>query len=133
MLSSGHLLTYSYPAQNRDLQRKIGESGALVSQFQTGTPVRRWNFPSRNRTMALISDATVIVHAGRRSGTEHQGWEAIRLGRHLLLLESLDRIGIQWAKNLRRYGAEVLSDANLDRWLRHLHPRVHLSDDFDTH
>ncbi len=124
-------MTYTYPARNRDLQRKIGESGALVSQFGIGTPVRRWNFPSRNRTMALISDATVIVHAGRRSGTEHQGWEAIRLGRHLLLLESLDGIGIQWAKNLRRYGAEVLSDANLDRWLRHLHPRVTLSDDFD--
>lgn len=120
----------AYPSQNRNLQLKISESDAVVSQFKTGTPVRRWNFPMRNRTMALIADATVIVHAGKRSGTEHQGWEAIRLGRQLLLLKSFDRLGIQWAKDLRRYGAEVLSDANLDRWLNHLHPRVALSDDF---
>ncbi len=123
----GTPIDVAYPSQNRVLQRKIGEKDALVSQFRTGTPVRRWNFPMRNRTIALISDAAVIVHAGSRSGTRHLGWEAIRLGRKLSLLESFDRIGIRWAKDLRRHGADVLSDASLDRWLGHLHPRVALN------
>lgn len=35
--------------------------------------------------MALLSDATVIVEAGETSGTLHQGWEALRLGRPLFL------------------------------------------------
>ena len=39
----------------------------------------------RNRTMAIIAHATVIVEAGEGSGTLHQGWEALRLGRPLFL------------------------------------------------
>jgi DNA processing protein len=35
--------------------------------------------------MALLTDATVIVEAGEKSGTLHQGWEALRLGRLLFL------------------------------------------------
>ena len=38
--------------------------------------------------MALLSPATVIVEAGEGSGTQHQGWEALRLGRPLYFLES---------------------------------------------
>jgi DNA recombination-mediator protein A len=37
-----------------------------VSQFPAGSPIQRHNFPLRNRTMALLSDVTVIIEA-----TEH--------------------------------------------------------------
>ena len=63
----------------------------------------------RNRTMALFSDATVIVEAGPKSGTIHQGWEAIRLGRSLYVLDSLAREGHPWLKEMIGYGAQVLS------------------------
>lgn len=128
----GTPLNVAYPPRNRNLQRLIGDEHLLVSQFRAGSPVRKSNFPTRNRTMALISDATVIVHAGPKSGTRYQGWEAVRLGRDLMLLESLAKIGLPWTKALRHYGAEVLSDANLERWLAQLPPRVVLTeDDFD--
>lgn len=68
----------------------------------------------RNRTMALLSDATVIVEAGEESGTLHQGWEALRLGRPLFLMESILSKGLKWPDEMRHYGAEILSRENLD-------------------
>ena len=41
----------------------------VVSQFSEGHPTTRKNFPTRNRTMALVSDASVIVEAGEGSGS----------------------------------------------------------------
>ena len=87
----------------------------VVSQFPPGYPSQKKNFPMRNRTMALITDATVIVEAGEKSGTLHQGWEALRLGRLLFLLESVakdDRLS--WPAEMIRYGAQVLSRENLE-------------------
>ena len=114
----------AYPKSNSELHREIVDSHVAVSQFPRGTPVRPRNFPLRNRTMALISDATVIVAAGERSGTIHQGWEALRLGRDLLLLESLAQSNIAWVRELTDYGAEVLGDSNLDYWLDSLPERA---------
>lgn len=114
----------AYPSTNLDLHRQIASLHAVASQFPTGSPPLRHHFPMRNRTMALISDATVIVAAGERSGTAHQGWEALRLGRDLLLLESLANSGFTWTDELLRYGAGVLNDENLEAWLDSLPERV---------
>ena len=57
--------------------------------------------------MALLSDATVIVEAGESSGTQHQGWEAIRLGRRLLLPISLVDRRVTWARKMLEYGAQL--------------------------
>jgi len=74
------------PRQNAALQNEIGRDHLLVSQFPSGHRVLRSNFPRRNRTMALLCHASVIVEAGESSGTLSQGWEALRLGRPLFLL-----------------------------------------------
>ena len=70
-----------YPPENRPLQERLMREHLVISQFPSGTPSRRTNFPRRNRTMALLTDATVIIEAGESSGTLDQGWEALRLGR----------------------------------------------------
>jgi DNA processing protein len=102
------------PASNRDLQQTIMRDHLVVSQFPPGTPPRRTNFPQRNRTMALLCGATVIVEAGESSGTKHQGWEALRLGRLLFLMESLaKREDLKWPSEMLGYGAQVLSRENL--------------------
>ena len=71
----------------------------VVSQFPEGTPPISGDFVQRNRTMALLSHASIIIEAGEQSGTMHQGWETHRLGRLLLLpQELLDGIcGGSWA------------------------------------
>lgn len=100
-----------YPKRNRELQALIMREHLAVSQFPLGSPVRRGNFPRRNRVMALLSDATVIVEAGETSGSLSQGWEAIRLGRQLLILKStVERPDLLWPRMMVGYGAEVLSD-----------------------
>lgn len=112
-----------YPKENRTLQERIGREHLLVSQFPSGHPVSPKNFPLRNRTMALLTDATVIVQAGEGSGVVYQGWEALRLGRPLFLLENvaMDRT-LTWPAQMIRHGAQVLSRSSLPLVLDTLAP-----------
>lgn len=113
-----------YPKQNAALQERIAREHLVISQFPPGTPIRRQNFPLRNRTMALISDATVIIEAGDTSGSLHQGWEALRLGRQLYITKSVaDDPGLTWPAEMLDYGARILSDATLDEFFELLPPR----------
>ena len=64
--------------------------------------------------MALICDATIVIEASEKSGTRHQGWEAIRLGRDLYLLENVaNNPNLTWPKQLIEYGAQVLRREDL--------------------
>jgi len=104
-----------FPAENRALQERIMREQLAISQFErAGGPK---NFPMRNRTMALLCEATVIVEAGEKSGTAHQGWEALRLGRLLFFMESLASLKQEWTEKHIRYGAQVLSDATFEAFL----------------
>ncbi|UII21581.1 DNA-processing protein DprA [Fulvivirga ligni] len=82
----GTSLEQFYPKNNQNLQLEIMNHHLCISQFSEGHPTQPKNFILRNRTMALISDATIIIEASEQSGTRHQGWEALRLGRKLFLL-----------------------------------------------
>lgn len=111
----GTPLDQVYPAKHRALQDRLMSEQLVVSQFPSGYPVQPKTFPMRNRTMALLTDATVIVEAGEKSGTLHQGWEALRLGRLLFLMESVATDAtLSWPKEMVRYGAQVLSRENLE-------------------
>jgi len=111
----GTPLDQFYPKENRALQERLMRDHLVVSQFPPGYPVQKNSFPMRNRTMALLSDATIIVEAGEKSGTLHQGWEALRLGRPLFLLESVaQNPSLTWPAKMMDYGAEVLTRHNLD-------------------
>jgi DNA processing protein len=107
----GTSLATVYPAKHRILQAQLMREHLVVSQFPEGHPTTRRNFPMRNRTMALLSDASVIVEAGEGSGSLSQGWEALRLGRPLFLMASiLDRRDLLWPKTMLDYGAMVLKN-----------------------
>jgi DNA processing protein len=59
-----------YPAQHKPLARKILESGGgLLSEFEADFRPTRWSFPKRNRLVAGISQATLLIEAGEKSGT----------------------------------------------------------------
>jgi len=110
----GTPLNKAYPAKNKRLLQTIKEEHLAVSQFPLGYPAKRENFPRRNRTMALISDATVIVEAGETSGTRSQGWEALRLGRLLFIMRNVaDDPDLTWPKDMIGHGAQVLSREDL--------------------
>lgn len=68
VLGSGPDITY--PAANRKIRERIlAENGALVSEYPPGTPARPWHFPVRNRVIAGMCVATVVVEASARSGS----------------------------------------------------------------
>lgn len=113
----GTPLDECFPAKHRALQARIMADHLAVSQFAPGQMLGTRAFPMRNRTMALLTDATVIVEASEKSGTIHQGWEALRLGRPLYIMESLAREGHEWTSEMQRYGALVLSDETKDLFL----------------
>jgi DNA processing protein len=106
----GTPLNAFYPPENRELQLRIVKEHMVVSQFPPGSPVTRKNFVIRNRTMALISDATVIVEAGERSGTIYQGLECLRLGRPLLIRASLK--DLTWVRKMTEHGACLFETAD---------------------
>jgi len=102
-----------YPLQNKELQDEIMKNHLAISQFPMGSPIERSNFPLRNRTMALISHASIIIEASEKSGTCHQGWEALRLGRPLFIHEDLIKRNLTWPKKMVNYGAEIISNKNV--------------------
>ena len=54
-----------YPVENTHLYRSIlAASGAIISEYPPGTRPDRWRFPARNRLIAAISSAVVVVEAG---------------------------------------------------------------------
>ena len=107
----GTPLEETYPQENAALQRLIVSDHLALSQFPEGQPTKRSNFPRRNRTMALLTDATVIVEAAEGSGTISQGWEALRLGRRLFIMRSVvEDAELTWPAEMLKYGADVLAD-----------------------
>jgi DNA processing protein len=96
----GTPLSKAYPAENAWLQEQIYEEHLLVTPFAEGEPVFKGNFPKRNRVMALLSDATVIIEASDTSGTLHQAAECVRQGRWLFILQSVVADPrLEWPKN----------------------------------
>lgn len=72
-----------YPAGHADLLRRIALHGAVASEMPCGAAPTKWRFLQRNRTIAALSAATVVVEAGRRSGSLNTAGHASQLGRPL--------------------------------------------------
>jgi DNA processing protein len=70
-----------YPSKNLDLFEEIKQSGLLVSEMPPGTSPARWRFLQRNRLIAALGRATVVVEAGFRSGSINTAGHANELDR----------------------------------------------------
>jgi DNA processing protein len=57
-----------YPAAHAELARRICERGLVVSEYEPGVEPAPWRFPARNRIIAGLSEAAVVVEARERSG-----------------------------------------------------------------
>jgi len=105
----GTPLNKTYPKENSELQEEIMKNHLVISQYPVGYSTTPKDFVLRNRTMALISDATVIVEAGNSSGSLHQGWETLRIGRPLFICKSVVKNDkLEWPEKMIKYGAMEL-------------------------
>lgn len=73
----------AYPSAHAHLLARVAESGGVVSEVAPGTAPTRWRFLQRNRLIAAIADAVVVVEAGARSGTLNTAGHAAEIGRPL--------------------------------------------------
>lgn len=95
----GTPLDKAYPAQHSSLQEEIYSDHLLISPFGRGEKTFKSSFPKRNRVMAALTDATVIIEASDTSGTLHQAAECARLGRWLFILASLvENVELSWPR-----------------------------------
>lgn len=108
----GTPLDRAYPAENAALQERIHREHLLVSQFPASTKTFPSHFVQRNRTMALVAHASVIIECGDTSGTLSQAAEMQRLERPLFFSHHvLERRDLAWPARFEAAGAIVLYDA----------------------
>jgi DNA processing protein len=73
-----------YPAAHRELARAICERGLVVAEYAPGVEPAPWRFPARNRVIAGLAAATVVVEARARSGALITADLALEEGREVL-------------------------------------------------
>ncbi len=118
----GTPLDRAYPRENADLQELLWRNHLLLSPFPIGTRTFPSHFPERNRVMARLSRATVIIEAGETSGTLHQAVECVALHRPLFISKSVvEDPKLKWPARFiqepETYVLETSSDV-LDRVIR---------------
>ena len=75
-----------YPRQHRELAHRIAQHGLILSEYHLGTPPLNANFPKRNRLIAGLSQATLVVEAALQSGSLITAKQALEQGRDVMAI-----------------------------------------------
>lgn len=101
----------AYPPENRNLMKKIIESGAVISEYLPGTQPLPFHFPARNRIISGLSRGVVIVEAGEKSGSLITTDFALEQGRDVFAIpgniNSANSVG---TNKLIKDGAKVITN-----------------------
>ena len=101
-----------YPAAHRDLAGRIVERGLIVSEYEPGIEPAPWRFPARNRIIAGLCAATVVVEARERSGALITADFALEDGREVMVVPGEITSAVSAGSNaLLRLGATPVTAA----------------------
>jgi DNA processing protein len=101
-----------YPAAHSQLAARIGERGLVVSEYASGVEPAPWRFPARNRVIAGLAAATVVVEARERSGALITADFALEAGREVFAVPGEITSALSAGTNaLLRLGATPLTAA----------------------
>lgn len=116
-----------YPEENLPLAQRIAAGhGAVLSEFSFHTPPSPGTFPRRNRLVAALSLATLVVEAGATSGALITARLSMEMGREVLVIPGpIDNPECAGSNQLIRDGATLV--ANLDQVLEELEPLATLA------
>ncbi|NRA39114.1 MAG: DNA-protecting protein DprA, partial [Planctomycetes bacterium] len=100
-----------YPEENAALADEIADgNGAVISEFPFDVKPHAGNFPRRNRIVAAFGLATLVIEAGKRSGSLITARLAAELGRDILVLPgSIEREETKGSNQLIRDGATCIT------------------------
>ncbi|ADK84499.1 DNA protecting protein DprA [Desulfarculus baarsii DSM 2075] len=106
-------LDVAYPPEHAGLIERMAGQGAVVSEFPMGSPPAQANFPVRNRIIAGLSRAVVVVEAGLRSGALITARHALEENREVFAVPGLAGLASSAGCNelLRRNAAQLLESA----------------------
>lgn len=102
-----------YPVENRPIfDRILSTGGAIVSEYPSGTPPDRWRFPARNRIIAAMSAAVVVVEANETGGALITARLGAELGRPVFVVPGdVDRPASLGCNRLIKDGAHPVLGA----------------------
>lgn len=101
-----------YPAANRELARQVAATGLVVSEYAPGVEPAPWRFPARNRIVAGLCAATIVVEARERSGALITADFALEEGREVFAVPGEITSALSDGSNaLLRLGATPLTRA----------------------
>ena len=101
-----------YPAAHASLATRIADEGLLLSEYEAGVAPAPWQFPARNRIIAGLALATIVVEARERSGALITADFALEDGREVFAVPGEITSGLSAGTNaLLRLGATPLTCA----------------------
>lgn len=102
-----------YPKENERLMQEIIEQGCVMSEYPPSTKVVHYHFPQRNRIIAGLSEITVVVEAGKKSGTLITVDMALENGREVFAVPGNATSHLSEGTNeLIKQGATLITDCN---------------------
>lgn len=102
-----------YPQRHRRLWEQIAAAGSILSECPLGTPPEAWRFPARNRIIAALADAVVVVESAGSGGSMYTVEEALARDRPVLAVPgSVQSRASAGTNKLLAEGAGVVRDAN---------------------
>lgn len=100
----------AYPSLHADLLRRIAGSGCVMSEFPPGSDPLPWHFPQRNRIIAGLSHAVVVVEASEKSGALITADMALEEGREVLAVPGpITSLLSQGTNSLIKKGAKLVT------------------------
>ena len=106
-------ILHDYPKENAKAKRLIAEHGAVISEYFPGEKASTLNFHNRNRILSGIGLGTLVLQAGRKSGTLSTSSFALSQGRDIFCIPPHELYNDDYAGviNLIRDGAIPVFDA----------------------
>ena len=126
---------FDYPKENRQLKERIVQNGLLLSEYFPGTNPYPAHFPARNRILAGIGEAVLVVEAGEQSGSLITANLACEQGKQVFCVPPADIFDKRYAGAIRflrdgAYPAFDMMDILYSLYLKYPH-RLALFDDED--
>ena len=125
-----------YPLENAPLfQRIVDSGGSVISEHEWGFPAKPYTFRARNRIIAGLSEAALIVEAGIPSGTFSTADEALQLGKEVLVVPgAITAPNSQGCNRLLYQGAlPVVDDESFVELLVSLYPQYMKSSGYSSY